>query len=139
MCLKTAPLSSPSAPCCLCTQTHLQRKPTCDARSHAAGEEAPELCAMNTRTAFFFFFFLCRKCQNCALRAKACRWMRSSFTKSSKKRQRGLQVELKIIPETQPKLKLMVRFSAGSAGEPTSESGKQDSSEQQMMCRGLAA
>lgn len=39
-CLKTAPLSSLSAPRCLHTQTHLQRKLACDACSHAANEEA---------------------------------------------------------------------------------------------------
>lgn len=39
-CLKTAPLSSLSAPRCLHTQTHLQRNLACDACSHAANEEA---------------------------------------------------------------------------------------------------
>lgn len=39
-CLKTAPLSYLSAPRCLHTQTHLQRKLACDACSHAANEEA---------------------------------------------------------------------------------------------------
>lgn len=61
---------------------------------------------------FSFVFFTRQRCVEsvrmawCALRAKACRWMRSSFTKSSNKCHRSLQVQLTIIPQTQTKLDL---------------------------------
>lgn len=52
-CLKTAPLSSLSAPRCLHTQTHLERKLACDACSHAANEEAgTALCREGTHGYF---------------------------------------------------------------------------------------
>lgn len=52
-CLKAAPLSSLSAPRCLHTQTHLQRKLACDACSHAANEEAcTALCCGRTHAYF---------------------------------------------------------------------------------------
>lgn len=51
--LKTAPLSSLSAPRCLHTQTHLQRKPACDACSHAANEEACRALCCERAHAYF--------------------------------------------------------------------------------------
>lgn len=150
------------------THMHLQHKPACNARSHAANEEARELCVRNTRAPLLHAGTV-REVSEwrgvlCSLKPSS--WLSSKvkvFRIVSRKRHedgcdadavlRKKQQQMSQRPagsapspnaaednhtdadKTGPK----VSFSASSAGEGTSESGKQDSSRQQMMCRGLAA